>query len=167
MATSAFRRRSGCMGMLTATIFLHRMTKNMPWLSSSSHPLEVRWSDQLSAASLQVRYVRSCHDFWEHKLKTYGLSLVEYAALHWIFWTQLIFGCFVQVLHFFLVPETRSIIILDREAKKRRSKGEEVYGVNEANTDRLSIKDVLIIWGRPFHMLFTVGCFSSRVTIHL
>ena len=69
----------------------------------------------------------------------------------------MIFGFSVQVLHFFTVPETRSSIILDREAKKRRSKGEEVYGPNEANTDRLSFWDIMVIWGRPFHMLFTVS----------
>ena len=43
------------------------------------------------------------------------------ATLHenpnWIFWTLLIMGGIVQAIHFFVVPETRSTVILDREAR--------------------------------------------------
>ena len=70
----------------------------------------------------------------------------------------MIIGFFVQALHFFFVPETRSTIILDREAKRRRAAGEKnVYGPNECKTERLSFKEILVIWGRPFQMLFTVS----------
>jgi MFS family permease len=66
--------------------------------------------------------------------------------LPWIFWTQLIAGCAVQVLHFVLVPETRATIILDRLAKKRRKSGEEVYGPNEVKTQRMTFKEVMVVW---------------------
>lgn len=77
----------------------------------------------------------------------------------------MIFGFFVQILHLLFVPETRSTIILDREAKKRRRAGQEVYGPNERNTDRLSVKDILVIWARPFHMLFTVSAMIHPLTL--
>lgn len=46
----------------------------------------------------------------------------ERQPLRWIFWTQLIAGGAVQIIHFLCVPETRSTIILDRLAKKRRKR---------------------------------------------
>ncbi|KAK9770453.1 putative Major facilitator superfamily domain-containing protein [Seiridium cardinale] len=75
--------------------------------------------------------------------------------LPWIFWTQLIAGGAVQIMHFVLVPETRSTIILDRLAKKRRKAGEEVYGPNEVKTQRMTFKEVMVVWSRPFYMLLT------------
>ncbi|TPX17824.1 uncharacterized protein E0L32_002925 [Thyridium curvatum] len=80
-------------------------------------------------------------------------------TLEWIFWTQLIAGGTVQLLHFVLVPETRATIILDRLAKKRRKNGEgEVYGPNEVRKmtgKGLTFREVLVIWCRPFYMLIT------------
>lgn len=73
----------------------------------------------------------------------------------WIFWVQLIAGGAVQVIHFFVVPETRSTIILDRLAKKRRKEGQDVYGPNEVRGHRLSLREVMIVWSRPFYMLIT------------
>lgn len=67
-------------------------------------------------------------------------------------------GGTVQLLHFFLVPETRSTILLDREAKKRRKHGESnIYGPNELKTfkDRFSMKEIGKIWWRPWLMFFT------------
>ncbi|KAI9928685.1 hypothetical protein MW887_001902 [Aspergillus wentii] len=76
--------------------------------------------------------------------------------LPWIFWVQLLAGGVVQVMHLFLVPETRSTIILDREAKKRRKNGEmNIYGPHEMHGFELSARDIFIVWSRPFHMLFT------------
>jgi len=74
--------------------------------------------------------------------------------LYWIFWTQLIFGGFTQVVHFFLVPETRATVLLDREAKKRRKNGqdENIYGPNELKENRFSMKEIGITWLRPFEM---------------
>lgn len=68
------------------------------------------------------------------------------------------FGFSVQALHFFSVPETRSTILLDREAKKRRKAGQpNIYGPNEISTKRLSLREIGTIWIRPFYMLFTVS----------
>lgn len=75
--------------------------------------------------------------------------------LAWIFWVQLIVGGAVQLMHLFLVRETRSTIILDRLAKQRRKEGQDVYGPNEVRGHRLSMRQVLIVWSRPFYMLFT------------
>jgi MFS family permease len=87
-----------------------------------------------------------------------GGFLEEFAPLIWIFWTQMIFGFFVQALHFFLVPETRSTLLLDREAQRRRAEGEtNIWGPKEIDEHRLTVKEVLTIWIRPFHMLFTVS----------
>ncbi|KAI3614772.1 hypothetical protein CBS9595_004043 [Malassezia furfur] len=75
-------------------------------------------------------------------------------ALYWIFWVQLIFGVVTQLVHMFVVPETRETILLDREAKRRRKAGEtNVYGPNELEHHRFSPKKILITWLRPFDML--------------
>jgi len=81
------------------------------------------------------------------------------ATLHhnpsWIFWTLLIMGGVVQIVHFFFVPETRTTIILDREAKKRRKNGENCWGPNELKEKRFSAKEIGLIWWRPFQMFLT------------
>ncbi|KAJ5723909.1 Major facilitator superfamily domain general substrate transporter [Penicillium malachiteum] len=83
----------------------------------------------------------------------FGGIIAQYLSWHWVFWVQLIFGGVTQIMHFFLVPETRASILVDREAKRRRKVGEEeVYGPNEMKTPRLDVKDVLRIWIRPFEM---------------
>ncbi|KAJ5238810.1 hypothetical protein N7468_003429 [Penicillium chermesinum] len=82
----------------------------------------------------------------------FGGFIGQYLHWPWVFWVQLIFGGFTQALHFFLVPETRSTILIDREAKRRRKSGEEVYGPNEMKEKRLDVKEVLHIWKRPFEM---------------
>ncbi|KAK7966283.1 MFS transporter [Apiospora aurea] len=79
----------------------------------------------------------------------------QYRSVEWIFWTLLIMGGIVQVTHFFLVPETNPFILLDREAKKRRKNGPEVYGPNEVKQKRFSLKETGKIWWRPYFMLLT------------
>ena len=82
-----------------------------------------------------------------------GGFIQAYLSWHWNFWIQLIFGGVVQVMHFFLVPETRATIMVDRIAKKKRKAGEtNVYGPNEFKEHRLSMKEILVIWYRPFEM---------------
>ena len=82
-----------------------------------------------------------------------GGFIQTYLHWRWNFWIQLIFGVAVQVLHFFLVPETRSAVILDNEAKRRRKAGESnIWGPGELKQSRLCLREILIIWGRPFEM---------------
>jgi MFS family permease len=81
----------------------------------------------------------------------------------WCIWIQLIFGGAVQLAHFFLVPETRTTIMMDKIAKKRRAEGEKngkpvnIWGPNELVPfkDRFSAKEILITWIRPFKMQFS------------
>ena len=87
-----------------------------------------------------------------------GGFVEQYAAWRWNIWIQLIFGGFVQALHFFLVPETRTTVMIDRIAKRRRKNGEHnVYGPNELVPwkDRFSAKEIIQTWIRPFKMFLT------------
>jgi MFS transporter len=85
-----------------------------------------------------------------------GAFVEERKSLPWVFWTQLIMGGVVQLVHLVLNPETRATVLLDREAKRRRKSGEDpnVYGPNELRK-RISPKEVWTIWYRPFYMFFT------------
>ena len=84
----------------------------------------------------------------------FGGFIAEYLDYRWNFWVQLIFGVFAQIIHFIMVPETRSTILIDREAKRRRKSHEDpnIYGPNELKEHRISPKEVLTIWIRPFEM---------------
>jgi hypothetical protein len=78
--------------------------------------------------------------------------------LAWIFWVQLLAGGCVQIMHFFLVPETRATILLDRIAKKRRKDGPgkvNIWGPHEVHGYSLSPRDIWRVWKRPFVMLLT------------
>ncbi|KAJ4496396.1 multidrug efflux pump of plasma membrane [Lentinula edodes] len=82
-----------------------------------------------------------------------GAFIQKYLSWHWNFWIQLMFGGFVQVVHFFFVSETRSSVLLDREAKRLRKAGQtDVYGPGELKEHRFEIKEVLATWARPFEM---------------
>ncbi|TKW54874.1 putative transporter [Colletotrichum tanaceti] len=65
----------------------------------------------------------------------------------------LVFGVVVQCVHFFM-PESRATIIMDREARRRRTSGEDagVYGPNEVKAPRLSMREFAVTWVRPFEM---------------
>ena len=88
-----------------------------------------------------------------------GGFVEQHLAWRWNIWIQLIFGGAVQIAHFFLVPETRSTIMMDRIAKKRRKSGQNpnIYGPNELEPfkERFSAKETLVIWMRPFRMFVT------------
>ena len=66
-------------------------------------------------------------------------------------------------MHFFMVPETRTTIMMDRIAKKRRAEGEKngkpvnIWGPNELTPfkDRFSMREILVTWIRPFRMFLT------------
>ncbi|KAB8298755.1 hypothetical protein EYC80_000930 [Monilinia laxa] len=80
-------------------------------------------------------------------------------AWRWNIWIQLIFGGAVQILHFFLVPETRTTLMMDKIAKKMRKSGQNpnIYGPNELTPfkERFSMKETLVTFVRPFKMFLT------------
>ncbi|KAJ9617007.1 hypothetical protein H2200_000728 [Cladophialophora chaetospira] len=117
-------------------------------------------------------------DMWDADTQQYAVAYVVFSSVfgsvmgpivggfveqyvsswRWTIWIQLIFGGVVQACHFFLVPETRSTIMMDRIAKKRRkATGANLWGPNELEPfrDRFSAKEVLITWVRPFKMFVT------------
>lgn len=78
--------------------------------------------------------------------------------VRWSIWIQLILGGFIQIVHFFTVPETRSTILMNRIAKKRRKEtNANIWGPDELVPfrDRFSAKEILITWTRPFKMFLT------------
>jgi MFS family permease len=82
----------------------------------------------------------------------FGGFIGEWLSWHWVFWIQLIVGAVTQIMHFFIVPETRATILIDREAKRRRKAGEDIWGPDELKSPRLDLHDILRIWIRPFEM---------------
>lgn len=85
-----------------------------------------------------------------------GGFVEEYLHWRWVFWLQLIFGGFVQICHFFLVPETRASVLITREARRRRKNGEtHVYSPDELSHEGLTVKKIFSIWTRPFYMFLT------------
>lgn len=82
-----------------------------------------------------------------------GGPIGRFLNWHWFFWIQLMFGGVVQFIMFFM-PESRSTIIMDKEAKRRRKTGEDpnIYGPNELKKPRVSLHEAGKIWIRPFYM---------------
>ncbi|RMJ22871.1 multidrug transporter [Aspergillus sp. HF37] len=115
-------------------------------------------------------------DLWEADTQQYAVAAVVFSSVggsvlgpviggfvqkfmdwRWTIWIQLIFGGFVQIVHLLIVPETRSTIMLDNLAKKKRKNGQEVYGPHDLIPwkKRFSMKEILLTWFRPFHMFVT------------
>lgn len=84
----------------------------------------------------------------------FGAFIERYLSWQWNFWVQLIFGGVTQLLHLVCVQETRSTVLIDREARRRRKAGEDdnIFGPNEVKTPRFDAKDVIRVWIRPFEM---------------
>ncbi|TIC60652.1 MFS general substrate transporter [Wallemia mellicola] len=117
-------------------------------------------------------------DLWKSNDHQWGLCFVSWTSLggpvlgaiiggfiedysntwRWTMWVQLIFGGALQVIHFFLVPETRTSTMLNSEAKRRRKaatkEGREcrIVGPTEKMSGGPSLRNVLVIWSRPFEM---------------
>ena len=115
-------------------------------------------------------------DLWEADDQGYAVACVVFSSVggsvlgpvvggfveaflpwRWNIWIQLIFGGGVQLAHFFLVPETRTSVLVNQVAKRRRAKGENVYGLSELVPlkDRFSAHELMHTWLRPFRMLIT------------
>ena len=117
-------------------------------------------------------------DLWESDTQQYAVAFVVFSSVggsilgpivggfsgaylswRWSIWIQLIFGGFVQLLHLELVPETRTTIMMDKIAKKRRKSGQDknIWGPDELVPfkDRFSAKEILLTWMRPFKMFLT------------
>ena len=117
-------------------------------------------------------------DLWDSEHQQYAVAFVVFSSVggsvlgpivggfseafldwRWSIWIQLIFGGATQAAHFFFVPETRTTIMMDRIAKKRRkaSPGLNIWGPNEITPfkERFSVKEILATWIRPFKMFLT------------
>ncbi|KAL1721949.1 major facilitator superfamily domain-containing protein [Schizophyllum commune] len=81
-----------------------------------------------------------------------GGFIQTYCNWHWNFWIQLICGGVVQFAHFW-VPETRSSVLVTREAKRRRKEGEVMlYSTAEIHGSELTPRNIILTWTRPFVM---------------
>jgi len=117
-------------------------------------------------------------DLWESDAQQYAVAYVVFSSVggsvlgpiiggfseaylswQWSIWIQLILGGFIQAVHFITVPETRTTILMNRIAKKRRKAdpSANVWGPDELVPfrDRFSAKEVLVTWIRPFKMFLT------------
>ncbi|CAA9965750.1 hypothetical protein PTNB73_07025 [Pyrenophora teres f. teres] len=82
-----------------------------------------------------------------------GGPIEQYLSWRWNFWIQLILGVTVQAVHYWTVPETRATIMLNKAAAKKRKANprSNVFGPTE--DEKIGIKKVLEIMGRPYKML--------------
>ncbi|KAI1321115.1 major facilitator superfamily domain-containing protein [Xylariaceae sp. FL0255] len=80
-------------------------------------------------------------------------------AWKYCIWIQFAFGGFVQLLHLLTVPETRTTVMMNQIAKKRRKTGQDpdIYGPDEIESfwDRFTFKELIYTWLRPFRMFLT------------
>ncbi|KAL8921584.1 MAG: hypothetical protein Q9172_003943 [Xanthocarpia lactea] len=117
-------------------------------------------------------------DMWEADNQQYAVAFVVFSSVGgaifgpivggfsekylrwtWSIWIQLIVGVAVQAAHLLIVPETRTTIMMNKIAKKRRASGQQpnIYGPDEIRPfkQRFSAKEILVTWIRPFRMFLT------------
>ncbi|PSN67410.1 MFS general substrate transporter [Corynespora cassiicola Philippines] len=85
-----------------------------------------------------------------------GGPIQQYLTWRWNFEIQFLFGITTQVIHFFIAKESRSTVLLDKEAKRMRKKeGADIYGPNEVKPlrERFHWKEILLTMWRPYQML--------------
>lgn len=87
-----------------------------------------------------------------------GGPIQEYANWRWIFWAQLAFGGFTQLLHLAFAKETRVTSLLDREAKRLRKEAKKegrdlnIWGPNETKSfgERFAFREMVGTMFRPY-----------------
>ena len=91
-----------------------------------------------------------------------GGFVSTYLEWQWTIWIQLILGGAVQIIHLLAVPETRSTLLINNIAKKRRNASDSrgnvyIFGPTENKQlkDRFSKKEIFETWLRPFRMFVT------------
>ncbi|KAK6413923.1 hypothetical protein LTR95_017798 [Oleoguttula sp. CCFEE 5521] len=98
-----------------------------------------------------------------------GGFVEAYLPWQWVFYLQLILGVVAQTAHYLIVPETRSSVMLDKTARRRRkaaiaekpnSKPADVtlFGPNEIDGNflqRTDFKECRDLMWRPYHFLLT------------
>jgi MFS family permease len=116
-------------------------------------------------------------DMWEADNQQFAVAFVVFSSVggsvlgpviggiveanlnwRWCIWIQLIFGGAIQLIHFVVVPETRTTIMMDRIAKRERKElGINIWGPNELIPlkERISFKAIMKTWMRPFEMFLT------------
>jgi len=80
-------------------------------------------------------------------------AIAQAGSWRWCIWIQLILGAVTQAAHLFLVPETRSTILVGREVERRKKAGISVEGIEVPERMEFTMKNIFIIWYRPFEML--------------
>ncbi|KAK3063252.1 hypothetical protein LTS18_001879 [Coniosporium uncinatum] len=85
-----------------------------------------------------------------------GCFIEHFLDWRWVFWISLIFGVVVQVAHYIFIPETLCHRLVTKEARRRRKLGsEEVRSEYEVNPQKITPRELLKTWYRPFYMFLT------------
>jgi MFS family permease len=84
-----------------------------------------------------------------------GGQIEQFLPWRYNFWIQLALGGFVQLVHYFSVPETRSTIMLNRQAKKMRKEDPDFRVKGPTEDEKFQWIPTFKLMGRPYKMLVT------------